>query len=74
MSALSMEERRKADRRDPGRRYEMSPETLQLLRFCGASVRVADDPARLAAGVSADRRRSRQLSGAADRIDPSSSR
>ena len=52
-----MEERRKGDRRDPTGRYELSPETLQLLRLCGASVRSGDDPESPQGAVPADRRR-----------------
>ena len=52
-----MEDRRKTDRRDPAARDALSPETLALLRLCGASVRSADDPEAVRTGASTDRRR-----------------
>ena len=52
-----MEERRKSDRRDPAARDALSPEVLQLLRVCGASVRAADEPEELRSGAPTDRRR-----------------
>ena len=52
-----MEERRKRERRDPASRQAMSPETLQLLRLCGADMRSADDPEQGEGAEAVDRRR-----------------
>jgi hypothetical protein len=51
-----MEERRKSDRRNLVAGEALSPETLALLRLCGASVRAADDPDAVRAGAPVDRR------------------
>jgi len=69
-----MEERRKAARRDPAARDALSPETLALLRLCGADVRSADDPEAVRSGAPTDRRRRAASGTASDRAPEPASR